>query len=104
MVTDHESPITSADGRATKGYNDGKKRRWCQVRPESVQTLVEAGVGVVGLANNHVLDFVGLEGLADTVGSLDAAGISHCGAALDVLDAYRPAVVTIGGFRIAFLS
>ncbi len=103
VVANHEGPITGADRRATKGYNDGKKRRWYQARPESVQTLVESGVGVVSLANNHVLDF-GLEGLADTIGSLDAAGISHCGAALDVRDAYRPAVVTVGGFRIAFLS
>jgi len=60
-------------------------------------------VGVVSLANNHVLDF-GLEGLADTISSLEAAGISHCGAALDVRDAYRPAVVTARGFRVAFLS
>lgn len=103
VVANHEGPITRADRHSAKGYNDGKKRRWYRARPESVQTLVEAGVGVVSLANNHVLDF-GLEGLTDTVGSLDAAGISHCGAALDVRDAYRPAVVTVGGYRIAFLS
>lgn len=103
VVANHEGPITRADRRATKGYNEGKKRRWYRARPDSVRALAEAGVGVVSLANNHVLDF-GLEGLADTVGSLDAAGVPHCGAALDVRDAYRPAIVTAGGYRIAFLS
>lgn len=103
LVANHEGPITPADRRATKGYNEGKKRRWYRARPESVRALVEAGVGVVSLANNHVLDF-GLEGLADTIDSLDAAGISHCGAALDARDAYTPAVVTVRGCRIAFLS
>ncbi len=103
VVANHEGPITRVDRRASKGYNEGKKRRWYQAYPESTRALAEAGVGVVSLANNHVLDF-GLEGLADTISSLEAAGISHCGAALDVRDAYRPAVVTARGFRVAFLS
>jgi poly-gamma-glutamate synthesis protein (capsule biosynthesis protein) len=37
-------------------------------------------VGVVSLANNHVLDF-GLEGMRDTRSALEGAGIACCGAA-----------------------
>ncbi|MGH3148398.1 MAG: CapA family protein, partial [Rubrobacter sp.] len=103
LVANHEGPITLADHRSDKGYNQGKKRRWYRAHSESVHALAEAGIGVVSLANNHVLDF-GPQGLADTIGSLEAAGISHCGAALNVRDAYQPAVVTVGGCRVAFLS
>jgi len=28
VVANHEGPITGADRHVTKGYNDGKKRRW----------------------------------------------------------------------------
>jgi hypothetical protein len=28
VVASHEGPITGADRHVTKGYNDGKKRRW----------------------------------------------------------------------------
>ena len=103
VVANHEGPITRADHRSRKGPNEGKKRRWYRARPGSARALADAGVGVVSLANNHVLDF-GLEGLADTIGHLEAAGVAHCGAALGYRDAYRPAVVAVGGCRIAFLS
>lgn len=103
VVANHEGPITAADHRSAKGPNEGKKRRWYKARPESARALADAGVGVVSLANNHVLDF-GLTGLADTIGSLDAAGIPHCGAALDLQGAHRPAVVNVGGYTVAFLS
>jgi poly-gamma-glutamate capsule biosynthesis protein CapA/YwtB (metallophosphatase superfamily) len=72
VIANHEGPITTADRRSVKGYNEGKKRRWYKAHPDSARALAEAGVGVVSLANNHVLDF-GIEGLADTIAALDAA-------------------------------
>jgi poly-gamma-glutamate synthesis protein (capsule biosynthesis protein) len=41
-------------------------------------TLKEAGVGIAGVANNHVLDF-GQEGLADSLAHLRAAGLEVVG-------------------------
>jgi poly-gamma-glutamate synthesis protein (capsule biosynthesis protein) len=47
---------------------------------------------VCALANNHVLDF-GYQGLADTLRTLDEAGIRSVGAGLDAKSAQCPAVV-----------
>src|SRR6059058_2005009 len=47
--------------------------------PQATDVLRAAGVQLVSLANNHVLDF-GVQGLLDTLDHLDAAGIAHAGA------------------------
>lgn len=62
-----------------------------------------AGIDLLSLANNHVLDF-GPQGLTDTLGALDAAGIAHAGAGSDAAAAAAPAFLTLNGVRVALLS
>ena len=71
--------------------------------PRFVGGLVEAGIDLVSLGNNHVADF-GREGIEDTLAALDEAGIRYAGAGLDDAAAHRPAIVEVEGLRIAFLS
>jgi len=71
--------------------------------PENLAAIAQAGFGVVSLAGNHIAD-CGPEGIADTIAGLDAQGVAHCGAALDLAAARAPAIVTRGGRRIALLS
>ncbi len=61
----------------------------------AVPALEAAGVDVVALANNHVLDF-GEAALADTLDALDGGGVAHAGAGPDVEAARAPAVVEVG--------
>lgn len=65
--------------------------------------LARAGIRLVSLANNHVMDY-GLEGLCDTVRALEAAGIRHAGAGENLAAARRPAFVEAGGVRVALLA
>jgi hypothetical protein len=65
--------------------------------------LRQAGVGVVSLANNHVMDY-GPSGLAQTMDALSGAGVRFAGAGLDRERACAPAFVTIRGTRVAFLA
>lgn len=101
-VANHEGPLTYAAEPAAK-LDTGKKRYWYKGDPESAHALAATGVGVASLANNHVTDF-GPEGLFDTMRALDDAGIAHCGAGADDAAAREPAVVTVNGLRIGFLS
>src|SRR5262245_37944362 len=78
VVANHEGPLTRLDSAATK-IDTGRKRYWYRGDPSSAQALVEAGIRVVSMANNHILDF-GERGLLDTIDALDAAGRAHCGA------------------------
>lgn len=67
-------------------------------------TLAGAGIDVVSLANNHVLDF-GPVGLADTLSVLDEVNILRPGAGSNNAEAYAPRVLTLdNGIRVAFVS
>jgi len=67
-------------------------------------TLAGAGIDVVSIANNHILDY-GPEGLSDTISVLDEVGILRPGAGSNNAQAYAPRVMTLGnGVRIAFVA
>ena len=67
-------------------------------------TRAGAGIDVVSLANNHVLDF-GPVGLADTLSVLDEVNILRPGAGSNNAEAYAPRVLTLdNGIRVAFVS
>jgi poly-gamma-glutamate synthesis protein (capsule biosynthesis protein) len=62
-----------------------------------------AGFDVLTLANNHAVDF-GRPALLDTVRAVRAARMQSIGAGASSGPARRPAIVTRGGLRIAFLG
>jgi poly-gamma-glutamate synthesis protein (capsule biosynthesis protein) len=102
VIANHEGPLTER-AHAEGKLDTGRKRYWYRAAAESTQALLDVGIRVVSLANNHVLDF-GTEGLADTIDALDAAGIAHCGAGPSRRDARRPVVIDVNGLRIGFLA
>jgi poly-gamma-glutamate synthesis protein (capsule biosynthesis protein) len=70
---------------------------------KNVETLRRAGIDVVSLANNHVLDF-GADAFREMLPALDAAGILHAGAGLDLEGARRPAVRRVAGTAVGFIA
>jgi poly-gamma-glutamate synthesis protein (capsule biosynthesis protein) len=62
-----------------------------------------AGFDVLTLANNHTGDF-GRDALLDTVSAVRAAGMQPIGAGANLHLASRPAIVSAGGLKIAFLG
>lgn len=71
--------------------------------PTAAQALRNAGIGLVSLANNHILDY-GVPGLLDTLSLLDAHGIAHTGAGRDLDAALRPAIALRRGQRIGMAA
>jgi hypothetical protein len=69
----------------------------------AVTILRDAGFDVLGLANNHALDF-GPYALAEAVGRLQEAGIATVGVGPDAEAAARPVIREINGVRLAFLA
>lgn len=92
-----EFPIaTAADvrsGRSTEFRHD----------PGLCPALRRAGVQVVSLANNHMMD-AGEAGLRATLAACDAAGLAHAGAGLDLEQAYAPARLEVAGRRVVVLA
>lgn len=65
-----------------------------RMHPRNIGCLMAARIDCCALANNHVLDW-GYDGLAETLQTLDQAGIAHCGAGPDLARASAPAVIEI---------
>ena len=95
-VANLEAPFTERGAPADKTYT-------FRVPPRFARGLVEAGIDVVSLGNNHAADY-GTEGLVDTLATLTDLGIAYTGAGDDDASARRPALVTVRGLTLAFLS
>jgi poly-gamma-glutamate capsule biosynthesis protein CapA/YwtB (metallophosphatase superfamily) len=63
-----------------------------RMHPQNIGCLSAGRIDACALANNHVLDW-GYDGLAETLQTLDAAGIAHSGAGKDSEQAMQPAVL-----------
>jgi poly-gamma-glutamate capsule biosynthesis protein CapA/YwtB (metallophosphatase superfamily) len=71
--------------------------------PTHLAALARAGFTAVSLAGNHMMD-CGPHGLAETIATLDAQGIRHAGAGLNLTAAREPALIPAGERTIALLS
>ena len=71
--------------------------------PDHLAALPEAGFGALTLAGNHMAD-CGEEGIIDTIDGINRLGIACCGAGLNLIEARRPAILSIAEKRISVLS
>ncbi|MEC0230230.1 CapA family protein [Paenibacillus alba] len=92
-IANLETPIT------TRGTVQNKEYVY-RSSPLALPPLKAAGVDIVNLANNHVMDY-GPEGLQDTLNALDQEGIEHVGAGKNTDEAYKPVIVEKNGIKIA---
>jgi poly-gamma-glutamate capsule biosynthesis protein CapA/YwtB (metallophosphatase superfamily) len=95
-VVNLECPFTERGEKLTKNFN-------FRARPELVEILRRGGVAAVSVANNHAMDF-GVEGMRDTMQTLEAAGIGHFGTGNTLNDARQALILERNGLRLGFLG
>ena len=95
-VANLEGVLTTRGQPLDKPYLIRAHPRWGQM-------LVEGGLDLVTLANNHALDF-GLAGLEETLSTLEDVGIAAVGAGPSWETAHRPALFDLDGVRVAVLG
>ena len=71
--------------------------------PAAFTALRDAGIDLVTMANNHVLDY-GPVGLADTLAAAGAARFPYVGIGTSAAAAWAPYLTTIKGVRIAVIG
>ncbi len=71
--------------------------------PRSVDVLLDGGVDVVSIANNHSLD-AGKSGLFETMDVLDRSGVAYCGAARERESAWKPCLFEVNGVILGFIA
>jgi poly-gamma-glutamate capsule biosynthesis protein CapA/YwtB (metallophosphatase superfamily) len=87
----------------TNGGTPQPKTYHFRTTPAAFVALRDAGVDVVTMANNHVLDY-GQVGLADTLAAARRMHFPVVGIGQDAAAAWAPWLVTIGGVKIAILG
>jgi len=95
--------IVNLETSVAKGGKPQNKTFTFRSKPETLEGLKTAGVDMVALANNHIMDY-GWEGLEETLYYLDQYEILHTGAGLNEKSAYTPVIKEVNGVKIAFLS
>jgi hypothetical protein len=96
-VCNLESPLTD------EGVPHPTKSVVFRGDPDNVSGLVYAGIDVVALGNNHIVDY-GEEGMLETFQVVDTSGIHRSGAGVNDDFALRPVFQSIEGLRIGYLS
>ena len=91
-----ETPVTSRGRPQPKTYH-------FSTTPRAFTALRDAGVDLVTVANNHILDY-GQIGLADTLAAARAAHFPYVGAGVNAAAAWAPYVTTINGTKIAIVG
>ena len=71
--------------------------------PRLISGLKRAGIDVVSIANNHIGD-AGKAGILQTIANLDRYGLKHAGAGRNAAAAHKPAIIDVGGIRVAILA
>ncbi|MBN2100637.1 CapA family protein [Candidatus Dojkabacteria bacterium] len=69
----------------------------------SFEAFKYAGIDVIGLTGNHILDY-GSENFIKTLDMYDGAGIKYFGGGRNETEAFTPAVIEINGLKFAFLG
>ncbi len=91
-----ETAVTSRGAPQPKTYH-------FRTKPAAFTALRDAGVDLVTMANNHVLDY-GHTGLADTLAAARAAHFPYVGIGPNAAAAWAPYLTTINGVRIAVIG
>lgn len=88
---------------STRGEAMEDKQYTFRTNPKYVQLLLDMGVDIVSLANNHSLDF-GQDALSDTMQTLDEAKILHAGAGNSKERAEALQIIEVNGKKFGFLA
>lgn len=91
-----ENPIATRGSKVPKEFSFKMHPKYCRV-------LLNGGVDIVNIANNHTLDY-GIQGMEDTIHYLDSVGVKHVGGGRNIAEAREPVILEVKGKKIGFLG
>jgi poly-gamma-glutamate capsule biosynthesis protein CapA/YwtB (metallophosphatase superfamily) len=94
-----ESAITSS----TSKWPGEPKAFYFGAAPEAIESLLQAGIDGVSLANNHTLDF-GTAGLLETIDLLKRNKIEYAGAGANLKEAREPMIFKRHGIQFGMVA
>lgn len=88
---------------STRGSTKKPEGYGFRSNPDSLQGLVNSGIDIVSLANNHTLDF-GEDSFYDTLESLNQYDIAYVGGGKNKQEAEQVRIIEKNGMKIGFLA
>ena len=98
-IVNLECAITSC----TRQWASAPKTFYFGALPEAVECLLDAGMNLASLANNHSLDF-GVDGLRDTLDLVRRHGIQTAGAGENSAEAAQPGIIRCGELSLGMAA
>lgn len=71
--------------------------------PKDLDLLKAAGIDIISLANNHILDY-GEEGVVDTISKAKAIDMLYFGGGLNIQEAKEPLIIQKNGIKVGLIS
>lgn len=102
-LSDADLTMVNMETAVTSRGTPQPKEFHFRTTPVAFDAIRAAGIDVVTLANNHVLDY-GQVGLADTLAAVHAANFPYVGIGNNATQAWTPYVANVKGRRIAILG
>lgn len=87
----------------TRGAPLAGKQFTFRAPPSALTTLANAGVDIVGMANNHAVDY-GRDGLADSLAARAGSPVRLVGIGANAAEAFAPVVSTVDGVSVAIIN
>jgi poly-gamma-glutamate synthesis protein (capsule biosynthesis protein) len=97
VIGNLESPLS------LRGKPEAGKEHTFRGLPEAAGGMRNAGINMVSLANNHIMDY-GPDALSDTLDLLGQAGIAYAGAGINSAEAQKHSTFEVKGSRVAFFA
>ena len=97
LLRTSQANIVNFEGAATRAFIPMRSKQFVLRMPlNTAERLSARGVTHATLANNHAMDW-GLQGLFDTITTLERAGIGVAGAGMNALEASQPLILSRTG-------
>jgi poly-gamma-glutamate synthesis protein (capsule biosynthesis protein) len=103
LLADADLTVVNLETAVTSRGTPQPKRFHFRASTIAFDAVRAAGIDMVTLANNHILDY-GRVGLTDTLAAANAAHFPTIGAGRDAAAAWAPWITTVRGTRIAYLG
>lgn len=97
FMVNNEFPYTD------RGVATENKKFTFRAKPEYASYLLDMGVDIVSMANNHAYDY-GEISLTDSIDTLNGMGMPFVGAGRNLEEAIRPVYFIVNDMKIAFIS
>ncbi len=95
--------LANLEGPIAEKSKSTNRRYSYKVSPSHTRILRRAGINLVSLANNHILD-CGRDGVIETIQSLDKHDIGYVGGGINREEAHRPKIIEVGTLKIGVLG